>query len=77
MELQLFFIVAIVNSAYFLWAVVLQILKIVKFLPSQSPLMNWYIPKEGIWFYISSVCLIIFVINFFKKIWILYPKKSV
>lgn len=61
----------------FLWTIVLQILKIVKFLPSQSPLMNWYVPKEWIWFYISAVCFLIYVINFFKRIWILYPRKNV
>ena len=59
-----------------LWAIVFQALKVVKFLPSQSPLMKWYIPKEWIWLYIITVCLIIFVIKFFEKKFYLYPKKK-
>ena len=60
----------------FLWTLFLKVLKLVDFFPSKSPLMNWSIPEDWMWFYISFVCLIIFVTNYFKKIYWLYPKKQ-
>ena len=59
-----------------LWAFTLQALKLVKFLPSQSPLIKWSIPKEWIWPYIALTGLIVFVINCFKRKIELYPKKE-
>lgn len=57
-----------------LWTFVLQILKALKFLPSQSPFMQWYIPKEWIWFYIGFVYIILSVTHLLKKKFTLYPK---
>ncbi len=51
----------------FLWAFPIQVLKIAKLFPSESPLMQWFIPKEWIWPYIGFVCFVIFIFGFFQK----------
>lgn len=60
----------------FLWLIVLQVLKVTNFFPSQSPLMKWFIPKEWMWLYVSFVCFFVFIINFLKKNLFLYPKRT-
>ena len=60
----------------FLWSIVLQVLKIMSFFPSQSPIMKWFIPKEGMWLYVSFVYFIVFMTNFCKKKLLLYPKSA-
>ena len=58
-----------------LWAVVFKALKAVQLLPSQSPLMKWFLPKEWIWPYIGLVCCILFIVHFFERKHRLYSKK--
>lgn len=58
-----------------LWSVTLQMLKLMEFLPSQSPLMTWYLPKKWIWPYIAFIRFLTFLIHNFKKRRELYSKK--
>ena len=58
-----------------LWGLFLQILKIIQILPSQSPLMKWFIPEQWIWFYIAFTYILLFTIRLFQRNFRLYPKK--
>ena len=57
-----------------LWILVLKALKGVELLPSQSPLMNWFVPKNWIWFYIGLLCLFLFAVRFLQRRLKLYPR---
>ena len=59
----------------FLWTFCLQLLKFVQFLPSESFFLKWSLSKIWIWPYIGFVALTIFIINFLKKWFFLYPNK--
>ena len=61
--------------ADFLWQSALKVLKMAQFLPSRSPLMQYYIAQEQIWPYIGLVFFIVFIINFKSKLQ-LYPKQK-
>ncbi len=69
------FVPALYPITDFLWTAVLWLLKFIKFLPDRSFLMNWFIPKEWMWLYISLIYLIVFVVFFFKRKKMFYTRK--
>ena len=61
----------------FLWSFTLQMLKLLEFFPSHSPLISWRIPKKWIWFYIIFIRFLVFIIHKFKRKRELYLKKDI
>lgn len=59
-----------------LWSFAIQILKFLEFLPSQSPLLGWSLPKNWIWFYIAFISLLNFIIHKIKNHRELYVRKA-
>lgn len=59
-----------------LWSITLQTLKLVRFFPSQSPFMDWFVPDKWIWLYIAMVCLILFTVHWFRRRRLYHSKKE-
>lgn len=51
----------------FLWETTFSVLQLVQIFPSESFLIQWFLPKEWIWFYIVLIFSILFAIDFFQR----------